>query len=123
MIGHNGGMDLILHITHQEAWATAVSAGHYAADSLVTKGFIHCSTVDQVLLPANALFHGQTGLILLCIDPALVQAAIVYEDCYQSGQAFPHIYGRLNANAVVSTVDFPPNADGSFSLPTALRLP
>ena len=46
-----------------------------------------------------------------------IPADIVYEDCYQCGQAFPHIYGPLNKEAVINVVDFPPNPDGTFSLP------
>lgn len=110
-------MNLILHITPKIDWETAVPTGEYRADSLDREGFIHCSTVAQVLLPANALYHGREGLVLLCIDADRVEATVVYEDCYQSGQAFPHIYGPLNVDAVVKVVDFPPGADGSFSLP------
>jgi uncharacterized protein (DUF952 family) len=114
-------METILHITKREDWETAVTTPPYRADSLETEGFIHCSTIEQVLKPANEMFHGQTGLILLVIDAAKVQAEIVYEDCYESGQEFPHIYGPLNLDAVVKVVDFPPNADGSFSLPLEIR--
>ncbi len=124
-------MDTILHITKREDWETltlsgaetAVTTPSYRADSLEIDGFIHCSTMEQVLKPANEMFHGQTGLVLLVIDSAKVQAEIVYEDCYESGQEFPHIYGPLNLDAVVKVVDFPPNADGSFSLPGKLRKP
>ena len=70
--------------------------------------------------PANEMFHGKHGLVLLVIDSAKVQADMVYEDCYASGQEFPHIYGPLNVDAVVSVVDFPPDDDGSFSLPPQL---
>jgi uncharacterized protein (DUF952 family) len=45
---------------------------------------------------------------------------VVYEDCYDSGQAFPHIYGPLNVDAVVNVVDFPPGKDGFFSLPAGI---
>ncbi len=108
---------MILHITTKTDWETAVSAGQYAADSLESEGFIHCSTLEQVLGPANSYYRGQHGLVLLCIDPEQVQAPIVYEDCYESGQAFPHIYGPLNLEAVTAVLDFPPNADGTFTLP------
>jgi uncharacterized protein (DUF952 family) len=118
-------METILHITRREDWETlalskaevAVTTPPYRANSLATDGFIHCSTKEQVLKPANEMFHNQTGLVLLVIDPAKVQAEIVYEDCYESGQEFPHIYGPLNLDAVVQVVEFPPNTDGSFSLP------
>jgi uncharacterized protein (DUF952 family) len=106
---------MILHITTRTAWETVDTL--YTAPSLTSEGFIHCSAPEQVLKPANEMFRGQTGLILLCIEPARVTADIVYEDCYESGQKFPHIYGPLNREAVIKVVDFPPNPDGTFSLP------
>jgi uncharacterized protein (DUF952 family) len=112
---------MILHITNQFEWETAVARGVYIADSLASEGFIHCSTVEQVLGPANERFHGQTGLQLLCIEPEKVAAPIVYEDCYETGQAFPHIYGPLNLDAVVQIIPLPPEPDGSFTLPPGLR--
>ncbi len=110
-------MDTILHVTKREVWETAVTTPPYRADSLDSEGFIHCSTAAQVLTPANDFYHGQTGLVLLVIDAAKVKPTIVYEDCYETGQKFPHIYGPLDVDAVIRVVDFPPNADGSFSLP------
>jgi uncharacterized protein (DUF952 family)/uridine phosphorylase len=123
-------VNLILHITTRSEWetafvdpvATAVSHPPYTAASLQTEGFIHCSTPAQVLIPANAMFKGQTDLLLLCIDEDLVTADVIYEDCYESGTAFPHIYGALNREAVLGVVDFPPNADGTFSLPPLISL-
>lgn len=113
-------MNTILHITRRVDWETAVANPPYRADSLETEGFIHCSTLAQVLGPANDFYRGQAGLILLVIDADKTTPEIVYEDCYESGQQFPHIYGPLNVAAVIQVVDFPPNADGSFSLPAAL---
>jgi len=110
-------MDTILHITRRVDWETAVITPPYRSDSLATEGFIHCSTLAQVLEPANEFYRGQTGLILLVIDYSKVKSTIIYEDCYETGQQFPHIYGPLNVDAVVQVVDFPPNDDGSFSLP------
>lgn len=113
---------MILHIARESDWLSAVPLGAYRADSLQTEGFIHCSTLEQVLGPANAMFHGQDGLVLLCIDPEQVAAPIVYEDCYESGQAFPHIYGPLEVEAVTAVIPFPPQEDGSFILPEVFEL-
>ena len=113
-------MTQILHITTINDWETAVAAGEYRADSLASEGFIHCSTPEQVLMPANAMFAGQPDLILLLIDPARLTAELVYEDCYESGHQFPHIYGPLNLDAINGFVHFPPNPDGTFSLPSEL---
>jgi len=114
-------MNTILHITTQDAWQTAVSARIYRADSFDTEGFIHCSTPEQVLKPANAMFQGQQNLILLCIDPDKLEHQLVYEDCYESGIEFPHVYGPINVDSVFDVIGFPPNADGTFSLPTGLK--
>jgi uncharacterized protein (DUF952 family) len=108
---------MILHITTRAAWQAAEPTGVYRPDSLDSEGFTHCSTPVQILMPANAMFRGQQGLILLCIDPAKVRPRIVYEDLYQTGHAFPHIYGPLNTDAILKAVHFPPNADGTFDLP------
>ncbi|KAA3655901.1 MAG: DUF952 domain-containing protein [Chloroflexi bacterium] len=114
-------MNIILHITTKAGWQTAVSAQAYRDNSLDAEGFIHCSTPAQVLFPANAIFQGQHNLILLCIDPDKLTHQLVYEDCYESGIEFPHLYGPLNMDAVVDVVDFPPNEDGTFSLPAGLK--
>lgn len=110
----------ILHITSRAAWDEALASGTYRGDTLDTEGFIHCSTREQVLVPANAMFREQAGLVLLCIEVTKVEANIVYEDRSGEGQEFPHIYGPLNAGAVLAVVDFPPDADGSFALPANL---
>ena len=110
-------INTILHITRRADWETAVATPPYHADSLQSEGFIHCSTPAQVLSVANNLYRGQTGLVLLIIDSSKVEPDVVYEDCYETGQQFPHIYGPLNVDAVVRVVDFLPNADGSFSMP------
>jgi len=108
---------MIIHITQQEAWDTARLAGSYQADTLALEGFIHCSTPEQVVAVANDRFRGQEGLVCLCIEEALLQAEIRYEDCYDTGQKFPHIYGPLNLEAVAQVLAFPPQEDGTFVLP------
>ncbi len=94
--------------------------GELIDPSLESEGFIHCSYANQVLLPANALFRGQTDLLLLVIDPAILCSSLVVEDSYGSGTEFPHVYGPIELEAVISTVPFPANDDGVFSLPVSL---
>lgn len=108
---------MILHIAHRAEWAEAQNSGAYWTDSLNSDGFVHCSTPAQVLGPANAFYAGQPDLVLLVLDPQQVAAPIIYEDCYETGQQFPHIYGPIELDAIVEVLEFPPNADGSFTLP------
>lgn len=108
---------MILHITTRDEWEAARELGIYRLDTLDTEGFIHCSTPEQVLGPANEFYRGRSDLVLLVIDPERLAADLVYEDLYGSGIAFPHIYGPLNLDAVAGVVPFPPRPDGTFELP------
>jgi uncharacterized protein (DUF952 family) len=111
---------VILHIAARSAWEEAVAADApegYRAASLATEGFIHLSTPEQVLLPADGLYRGQTDLVLLCVAPERLTAPLVYEDCYESGIEFPHLYGPLALDSVFAVVDFPCGPDGTFELP------
>ncbi len=107
---------MILHITDRERALAAQRSGSYRTDSLDTEGFIHCSTADQLVWAANKFYRRQASLVVLVIDPDRVAAEIKYEAVAGVG-TFPHIYGELNADAIVQIIDFPPNADGSFTLP------
>ena len=114
-------MSRLLHIAEREKWAAAVKAGSYRPESLAEEGFIHCSLPEQIVPVADALYRGRQGLVLLVVDPARVPAEIRFEDCYQNGQEFPHIYGSLPVEAVVQVLDFEPGPDGRFALPAALH--
>ena len=118
----------ILHLASHDAWLAAVEKGTYYADSLSTEGFIHCSKPSQIVDVANAFYRGQQGMVLLVIDPSKLGHELKWEPPAEpeptharEGDLFPHIYGPLNLDAVVKVVDFPPNADGSFSLPLEIR--
>lgn len=114
-------MTIILHITPWKAWQKAEKAGLYTTGSLAEEGFIHCSLASQVVDVANALYRECPDLCLLAIVEEQLTAPVIYEDCYKSGQVFPHIYGPLNLDAVVDVHDFPPGPQGLFHLPANLR--
>ena len=107
---------LIFHICPQTEWEAAQATGEYRADSLATEGFIHCSTPEQVLLPANRYFRGREGLILVALETERLQAELRFEEA-RNAEVYPHIYGPINLDATVKVIPFPPNPDGSFSLP------
>jgi uncharacterized protein (DUF952 family) len=97
-----GGLtDLIFHLAEPEVWATRDEA--YRPPSIETEGFVHCSTRDQILGVAEAFYPGRDDLVLLTIDTELLdEDTLVYEDLYDHGDLFPHIYGPLPTSAVVS---------------------
>ena len=112
---------MILHITTRDKWEEAASSRLYYDQALDEEGFIHCSTPQQIIASANKHFYGREGLVLLAIAAEKVTAPIIYEDSYGSGEEFPHIYGALNTDAVVSILSFPTNEDGTFSLPNDIE--
>lgn len=107
----------ILHITSRAAWEAARTVGRYEGDTLATEGFIHCSTAAQVVATGNRLFLGRPGLVLLEIDAARVGPPIRYENLEGGTEMYPHIYGPLNASAVVAVHEFAPGPNGRFELP------
>lgn len=121
--GYTPSMNVILHIAYRAQWLRGQAEGAYRAESLATQGFIHTSRPHQLLRVANALFKGQRDLVLLYIDPHAVSAAIKYEAPPGSQEAFPHLYGPLNTDAVIKVVDFLPDDDGLFTLPADVTPP
>jgi len=107
---------MIWHITNPADWTKAQADGEYRADSLLSEGFIHCSTTAQIAATANRFYAGQTGLIALMIDDSKAKAPIRYEDL-NAGELFPHIYGPLNLDAVVIAIVYEPGSDGRFVTP------
>ena len=114
----------ILHITSRPEWQSAEKRGLFAASSLMSEGFIHCSTPEQVVPVANAFYRGQSGLVLLVVDENRLKPEVRWEapagaaaEGISDSDLFPHIYGPLNVDAVVSVLDFSPDATGGFSLP------
>jgi len=119
----------IYHIVSRDDWEAAQTDGSYRPPSVSAQGFVHGSTRDQVVETANRFFHGQDGLVLLCIDVSRLRATVRYEPADMPGHAsngaqalFPHVYGVLNLDAVVAVLPLPARADGSFALPPALSV-
>lgn len=94
-------MGEILHVTTRPAWEQAVVAGEYRADSLLTEGFIHCSTEAQLAGVIERYYRGRTDLIVLRIAEDQVEAEVRWELSPSIKERFPHIYGPLNVSAVL----------------------
>ena len=111
---------MILHFCPRAEWDAAVATGVYRADSLETQGFIHCSTPEQVHIPATFLARGRTDLVLLVLDEALLPVPVVWEDGDPpdpGGMQFPHLYAPIPVEAVKAVHPWAPEADGSFGPP------
>ena len=110
----------VFHITERGAFAAALESGAYTTDSLLSEGFVHCSTRAQILRSAARFFWGRAGLVLLCIDAERIATLLRYEAA--DGEAFPHCFGAIPLDAIPAVIDFPCRPDGSFELPPELEL-
>jgi uncharacterized protein (DUF952 family) len=112
---------LIAHIAERAEWETATARAEYRPASLADSDFVHASTAYSVLLPANLFYRGRPGLVLLAIDQQRLRSEIRWEEPQPTVEAFPHIYGPVNVDAVVAVEPFDPGPDGSFELPLPIR--
>lgn len=95
-------MPLIYHITTNEEWNQAKQRGEYEAASLKEEGFIHCSEDRQVADVLKRYFSGKTQLVKLTIDTTKLSSQLIYDWSNAIEDTFPHIYGPINLDAVVS---------------------
>lgn len=107
-------MTRIFHLAEPQHWTDALASGRYVQSTrgatLEQQGFIHCSDAGQWARVRERFYADVTGdLVLLEIDPALLDAPLVRE-VGESGsdEMFPHLYGPLPVTAVVATHTLPP---------------
>ena len=91
----------IYHILKKEEWGSAREAGVYRGESLAKEGFIHCCTHDQIQGVLRQWYQGQNNLLLIEINPDLLDAEVRYEKPSGADEKFPHIYGSITLKAVV----------------------
>jgi uncharacterized protein (DUF952 family) len=114
-MNHSETHKYIVHLCTRQAWENALAGGEYRADSLEFEGFIHCSRPDQILEVANRYYRQVSDLVLLWIDPEKVTQNIRLEKAEAETQdVFPHVYGPINLDAIISVSAFPIHQDGYF---------
>ncbi len=86
----------------------------YEPSGFASEGFIHCSTGDQLHEVLHRLYSGRRDLIVLTIDESAVSRPLVWEDLYDAGQEYPHVYGPLDLAAVINAKPLTPDGDGRF---------
>lgn len=91
---------MIYHVVQKSKWETALVQGFYEADSFASEGFIHLSTKEQVAGVLQRYYQGQNNLLLLHVDETKLTAELKYELAPSVNELFPHVFGRLNIDAV-----------------------
>jgi uncharacterized protein (DUF952 family) len=110
-------MSPIYHMCRAEEWRAAQARGRYEGSSQdQADGFIHFSTAEQIVESAARHRAGQSGLVLLAVDPARLGTALKWEPS-RGGALFPHLYGPLPLDAVLQVDDLPLGPDGRHVFP------
>jgi uncharacterized protein (DUF952 family) len=107
---------VILHIAEGRLWRDALASGTYDCRAAETS-FIHCSTGRQVRTPRRTFFADATGLVMLLIDEAAIDAPVRYEAATDGEDAFPHVYGPIPVAAVIAAEPLIPGMAIAKSLP------
>jgi uncharacterized protein (DUF952 family) len=120
----------LVHLCGATDWSEARTRGAIdpAGDPArsAASRFIHLSTPEQVHLPANRLYRGRTDLVLLHIDPALLDSPVRWEPgtpADPEAMLFPHLYGPLPVGAVIRVSGYRPAPDGTFPKSTGVQDP
>ena len=92
----------IFHITDQSTWQEAKHGTLYEGDTLSIDGFIHCCLFEQIERVLLNWFKGKHDLVILEIDPEILHSHIKYENLEGGVEAFPHVYGPINLDAVIN---------------------
>lgn len=101
---------VILHLAKLEDWSEAVPLGQYSISTkdktLSQIGFIHCSTPEQLSAVASFVYKDFLGeLVILEMELAQLEHAgikVLFEDG-GNGELYPHIYGPIPVDLVLST--------------------
>jgi len=111
----------LFHITEEATWESAVTSGVYDQStrgaSREDVGFIHASFAWQVERVANFMYEFISDpLVLLRIDPTVLQSQVRVEAPEDGAEGFPHIYGPIDLSAVVEVLPFERRGD-RYELP------
>ncbi len=108
--------DLIYHILPAGEAQRILGQPYYEPPSLRIEGFIHAgASAEQTLRVASRIFRQHQRLAVLCIARSRVQAEVRDERAAGDPDAFPHIYGPLNTDAVVTVAELAQEPSGTFA--------
>ncbi len=92
---------IIYKICDRAGWEEAERSGVFRGAPVDARdGFIHFSTAAQVRETAAIHFAGETDLMLIAADAAVLGDALKWE-ISRGGALFPHLYGVLPLSAVL----------------------
>jgi uncharacterized protein (DUF952 family) len=124
----------IYHLTPASYYHRQPENQPYQTETLVQEGFIHCTaSVEKLIEVANVYFADlRDDLLVLEIDPAQLTAPLIFEppippinapvvteetSTSHSNTLFPHIYGPLDRQAILSCFVLQRDPVGRWQMP------
>lgn len=96
---------MIYHVVPKNQWQQALQQGFYEAPSLAAEGFIHLSKAEQVSGVLQRYYKDVRDLLLLHVEESKLTAPLKYENAPSVNEDFPHLFGRLNLDAVSAVTE------------------
>lgn len=90
----------IYHIVLPNVWENFKDEEFYAAESLTSEGFIHCSFAEQLEAVLQRYYAGKERVLILTIETEKLESKLV-EEPSTNNEIYPHIYGEINRDAIV----------------------
>lgn len=107
----------IYKIVPAPMWRAALATGTFDGAPIDhADGFIHFSTAAQLRETAAKHFAGQSDLLLVAVDDAVLGDGLRYE-ISRGGALFPHLYGLLDIGLVAWVKPLPLGDDGAHRFP------
>jgi len=97
---------IVFHIAQRSDVQARQPEDDYHCASLTDEGFIHCCDKSQLAGVVARYYRGVDDLTLLLIDADRLTPALIHENTVGGSELFPHIYGPINADAIIDAVPF-----------------
>jgi uncharacterized protein (DUF952 family) len=94
---------VIYHLATPAEWAAAQAVGSVRPPSLVTEGFVHCSTGDQLAGTIARHFSGVDELVLLRLHLDRLGEDLRWEES-RPGEPYPHLYRAIALDEVAEVI-------------------
>ena len=109
-------MEFLFHLFQSDGFEPSLSP-----ESLETEGFVHLSNAEQLLRTANRWFAEATDLKVMVLRADQLQGHLKWEDLYERGEEFPHLYASIPRPAVAAVVELDRDADEAYQWPKCLN--
>ena len=112
-------MEIAFHLVSKKYFDSVDANSEYLPADFAEDGFIHCTDDPEEMARVANLFYRDEPPphLYLYIDKARVRAPIRYDD---AARLYPHIYGRLNRDAIVALREARRDTNGIFLPPESM---